>query len=254
MARENVADILCVGTQKAGTSWLHTMCNVHPRTYSFPNRRPVTSTNKEAHFFDWNPYKGVDWYRELLTPQQPDKLSMDFTPEYSLLTRGHIKLCRTLSPSAKVFYIVRDPVARAISALRMHYLWQESSPENMVEIVFDDKFLKIFQEARIVNFSGYVATVSLWREFYPDLHVLNYEDTLTDPREFILGVWEKIGLRHSELGEEKEKLFDEKLKTKVWESKKYKIAPQVIDYLNTVLQPHKEFAQRELGVKFKEQS
>ncbi|MBL0373217.1 sulfotransferase domain-containing protein [Rhizobium sp. KVB221] len=252
MARENVADILCVGTQKAGTSWLHTMCNIHPKTYSFPNRRPITSTNKEAHFFDWNPYKGVDWYRELLTPGGPDKLSMDFTPEYSLLTRGHIKLCRSLSPSAKVFYILRDPVARAVSALRMHYLWQESAEDSVVEILFDDKFLKIFQEARIMNFSGYVAAASLWREFYPNMHILNYEDTLSDPKKFILDVWGKIGLEWAELDDEKEDLFGKKLVTKVWETKKYFVAPQVYDYLNTVLRPHKEYSEREFGLKFAE--
>jgi hypothetical protein len=251
MARDNVADILCVGTQKAGTSWLHTMCNVHPKTYSFPNRKPITSTNKEAHFFDWNPYKGVDWYRELLTPLTADKLSMDFTPEYSILTRGHVKLCRNLSPSAKVFYIVRDPVKRAMSALRMHYMWQ-AGDEDVVEIKYDDKFLRIFQEARIVNFSSYVASVSLWREFYPRLHILNYEDTLANPRQFILDVWQKIGLSWDDLDSDKERLFEEKLKTKVWETKKYEVFPEVIDYLNVVLRPHKEFAERELGVKFNE--
>ncbi len=250
MARENIADILCIGTQKAGTSWLHTMCNIHPKTYSFPNRRPITSTNKEAHFFDWNPYKGVDWYRELLTPGAPGKLSMDFTPEYSILTRGHVKLCRTVSPSAKVFYILRDPVARAISALRMHYMWQDSGDEKPGEIKFDDKFLKIFQEARIVNFSGYVASVSLWREFYPDLNILKYEDSLKDPRKFISGVWQTIGLDWKDLDSEREKLFEEKLVTRVWETKKYTVDDKVVDYLNTVLRPHKEFAERELGFKF----
>jgi hypothetical protein len=250
MARQNVADILCVGTQKAGTSWMHTMCNIHPNTYSFPNRRPITSTNKEAHFFDWNPYKGVDWYRELLTPMSPEKLSMDFTPEYSLLTRGHIKLCRSLSPSAKVFYIVRDPVARATSALRMHYMWQAKDDAAVVNIDYDDKFLRIFQEARIVNFSSYVASADLWREFYPNMTILNYEDMLNDPRKFILGVWEKIGLDWNALGSDKEALFEEKLKTRVWETKKYEVAPQVTDYLNTVLRPHREFAERELGVSF----
>jgi len=252
MARQNIADILCIGTQKAGTSWLHTMCNVHPKTYSFPNRKPVTSTNKEAHFFDWNPYKGVDWYRELMMPGTPDKLSMDFTPEYSLLTRGHVKLCRSVSPSAKVFYLLRNPVARAVSALRMHYMWLSGDDEKEVRIDYNDTFLNIFQESRIVNFSSYVSSASLWREFYPDMQILNYEDNLKDPRKFVLDVWKTIGLDWKDLGGEREKLFEEKLTTKVWETKKYIVSDQVIDYLNVVLRPHREFAEREFGIKFSE--
>ncbi len=65
-ARENVTDILCIGAQKASTSWLHHVINAHQRTYAFPNSEPVTSTDKEAHFWDWNHHRGLDWYRNLM--------------------------------------------------------------------------------------------------------------------------------------------------------------------------------------------
>ena len=250
--RENIADILCIGTQKAGTSWLHTMCNLHPGAHSFPNNRPITSTTKEAHFFDWNPYRGVEWYRELMYPSRPDKLTMDFTPEYSMLTRGHVKLCKEISPTAKVLYVVRDPVARAVSALRMHYLWLSKKSVAPDSIEFDDTFLRIFQESKLVGFSSYNASAALWQSFYPDLRILNYEDSLKDARTYVLDVWKHVGLSYDDLDVNKKAEFEQKLQSKVWESEKYPVSQDVIDYLETVLRPHREFFERTHGMKFTE--
>ena len=33
-ARANITDILCIGAQKASTSWLHHVLNAHPRTHA----------------------------------------------------------------------------------------------------------------------------------------------------------------------------------------------------------------------------
>jgi hypothetical protein len=250
--RENIADILCIGTQKAGTSWLHTMCNIHPSTHSFPNRRPVTSTTKEAHFFDWNPYRGVEWYRNLMMPSSPGKLSMDFTPEYSTLARGHVKLCKEISPTAQVLFVVRDPIARAVSALRMHYLWYNKKHPNKDSIEFDDVFLKIFQESKLVTFSGYNSAVDLWKSFYPDMHILNYEDCLEDPRAYVVDIWNKIGLSYDALDEAKRQEFDEKLPSKVWESEKFPVSEKVLSYLHDVLEPHRDLFERSYGFKFTE--
>src|SRR6056297_1799218 len=113
--RENITDILCIGCQKGSTSWLHSVLNSHTGTYAFPNSEPVTSTSKEAHFWDWNHDRGVDWYRSLMTPDDPAKLALDFTPEYATLTNDQIAECKALNPTARVIYILRDPLARAVS-------------------------------------------------------------------------------------------------------------------------------------------
>ena len=122
-ARTNITDILCIGCQKGSTSWLHSVLSCHPDTHAFPNSKPVTSTNKEAHFWDWNHQRGVDWYRTLMTPPEPHLLTMDFTPEYAFLPDAKIAECKALNPTAKIIYILRDPTARAVSAQRMQMLW-----------------------------------------------------------------------------------------------------------------------------------
>ena len=44
ISKENVADILCIGTQKAGTSWLNNVLLEHPQIFMPPVN--------ELHFFD----------------------------------------------------------------------------------------------------------------------------------------------------------------------------------------------------------
>ena len=90
MSRENITDILCIGCQKGSTSWLHSVLNTHPATFAFEAAEPATSTNKEAHYWDWNRRRGPDWYRALMTPPDPALRSMDFTPEYAFLSEAQI--------------------------------------------------------------------------------------------------------------------------------------------------------------------
>ncbi|NBB81214.1 MAG: hypothetical protein GVY36_17550 [Verrucomicrobia bacterium] len=254
MQRNNCADIICIGTQKAATSWLHTMLNIHPNTYSFPNRRPITSTNKEVHFFDWNLHRGVDWYRELLTPAQPHKLSMDFTPEYGLLSVPCVKLCKSINPKSIVVFIVRDPVARATSALRMHYLWRFGRERvDDLSIEFDEDFLRVCQASDLFRFSQYVATWERWRQHYKDsLVLINYEDIASDPRRAILTLFERCGLSLDQLDEERRARFDEALGGRVWESQPFRVSTTVVNYLEHVLAPHRDLAERHFSIKFRE--
>ena len=52
MTRSSAADILCIGAQRAMTSWLHHGFSSHPDVWAFPNFEPLTSTSKEAHYWD----------------------------------------------------------------------------------------------------------------------------------------------------------------------------------------------------------
>merc|ERR1719223_544803 len=49
-------DFLCIGAQKAGTTWLHEMLSRHTNIV-------LPSEKKELHFWDWNRGKGLGWYK-----------------------------------------------------------------------------------------------------------------------------------------------------------------------------------------------
>lgn len=251
--RENCADILCIGAQKASTSWLHHVLNAHPATYSFPNSEPITSTTKEAHFWDWNHARGVDWYRSLLTPPEPERLSMDFTPEYSLMSDKQIAECKELNPTARVIYVLRDPLARAISALRMHTLWKSDGKDAaQVDITFDEEFIKMTQQARIFDMSSYVANYRRWAKYYDNILMLNYEDIVAEPDATIRRVYEHCGLDVDTMPAEARADFDARMQKRVWASVPYSVSPEVSFFLHGLLWPKREAAENNFKMRFQE--
>ena len=253
ITRENCADILCIGAQKASTSWLHHVINAHPRAYSFPNSKPITSTNKEAHFWDWNRQRGVDWYRSLMAPPEPDLLSLDFTPEYSLMSMAQIEECKQLNPSARVIFVLRDPLVRAISALRMHTLWRMGKDrEKEAQIEFGEDFLNLIKHAKIVEMSSYMANYMRWAKYYDDILVLNYEDIVANPHDVIARVYAHCGLDIETMPAEARAEFDKRMEKRVWTSVPYPVQSQALYFLHGLLWPKREAAERYFNFQFHE--
>jgi len=248
MSRENIADILCIGCQKGSTSWLHSVLNAHPRTHSFPDSEPVTSTVKEAHFWDWNHQRGVDWYRALMMPDDPAKLAMDFTPEYAFLNDHQIDECKALNPGARVIYILRDPLARAVSALRMHMLWHFGK-DHAEPLRLDETFHAFARDARLSLHGDYLRNLRAWKRRYPDLIVLNYEDFHTDRDGSVRRIYAALGLDIS--GADQERLT-RLMGSRVWASEKFPMDRSVLMFLQGLTWRFRQDAAQDLGMRFAE--
>lgn len=248
MTRENVTDILCIGCQKGSTSWLHSVVSAHPRTHAFPSRDQQTSTNKEAHFWDWNHKRGVDWYRELMAPEDPSLLTMDFTPEYAFLPEAHIAECKALNPSAKVIYILRDPMARAVSAIRMHMLWRLGK-EHAEPLHRDEQLYTFARQARLSLHGDYLRNLRAWRKHYPDLILLNYEHFHTDRAGSVAAIYEALGLDIAEAHPEKLKRL---MGSRVWASEKFQMDRSVLMFLQGLTWRFRLECESELDIRFTE--
>ena len=151
-------DFLCIGAQKAGTTWLHKNLLSHPAVWMPPL--------KEIHYFDsvhsdrndeFNPtprrpdavLKGVrrtlesdsdanrkietiyllaligirqlddEWYGRIFQSARQDQLCGEITPAYALLPHSGIEHIVRLNPAIKIIFVLRDPIGRAWSELRM---------------------------------------------------------------------------------------------------------------------------------------
>ncbi|MXU66204.1 sulfotransferase [Oceanomicrobium pacificus] len=149
-------DLLVIGAQKAGTSWLHEM---------FADRADCwVPPFKELHFFDhkfcpenrrwtrWHVKKGLrdararldargdldaatadwldrigtppffngTWYRGIFAAAPPDRFKVDVTPEYCAIGPDGIAFVAKFLKSARFLYLIRDPLDRALSQLRMN--------------------------------------------------------------------------------------------------------------------------------------
>jgi hypothetical protein len=136
---EACPDFLCVGAQKAGTSWLFHQLTLHPDFWMPPI--------KELYYFDtlsrvkrYNPPRCKDerdeWflarlmelsalpdieleaYSQLFAPKAA-LLSGDISPSYSALNDEVIEQVVNYFPNLKVIFLARDPVERAWSHLCM---------------------------------------------------------------------------------------------------------------------------------------
>ncbi|WP_323036915.1 sulfotransferase domain-containing protein [Pararhodobacter sp.] len=228
--RENITDILCIGCQKGSTSWLHSVLNFHPQTWSFADSEPITSTDKEAHFWDWNHHRGVAWYRQLMTPPRADCLTMDFTPEYAYLSDSQIAECKSLNPSAKVIYILRDPLARAVSALRMHILWHYGNGYS-TPLALNDRFFEFAKEARLTLHGQYLKNIAAWRVQYPDMMLINYEDFHTNREDSVAEIFKALDLEQDAITGAAAKGFSAMMNKRVWASEQFPMERSVLMFL-----------------------
>jgi len=249
--RSNITDILCIGCQKGSTSWLHSVLAVHPDTYSFPNSQPVTSTDKEAHFWDWNHHRGVEWYRTLMTPPEPHRLSMDFTPEYAILPGDKIAQCKALNPTARIIYILRDPLARAVSALRMHMLWRYGDAQEEA-LHLDDAFFDLIGKARLDAHGSFLRNLFNWKHHYEDILVLNYEDFHSDRMANVSRVMDYVGLDASRLDAPAQEKLDQLMARRIWESAPFAIDRDVLMFLHGYTWRTRDAVAGALGMHFTE--
>jgi len=250
-ARENITDILCIGCQKGSTSWLHSVISTHSATWAFPNSNPITSTDKEAHFWDWNRKRGVDWYRQLMTPPDPALRTLDFTPEYAGLPDHDIAECKALNPTARVIYILRDPLARAVSAVRMQMLWHLGK-DHTEPLHLDAVFDKVSQLPRLAMHGDYVRNVRAWRRHYPDLILLNYEDFHTDRAGSVTRILAELGLDYAGFDDAGRARLQRLMGGRVWASEPFAMDRSVLMTLHGLTWRYRQEAEEHLGMRFAE--
>lgn len=247
MIRENATDILGIGAQRAMTSWLHRVLTAHQLVTAFPNCDPVTSTDKEAHYWDRNHHRGKDWYRVLMRPLNDEMKSLDITPEYAFLSESQIADCKTLNPSARVIYLLRDPLARAVSAIRMRTVWATNhAPAKALTLTMGPEFLERCRNARLEQHSAYADNLARWRVAYPDLLVLTTETIIADPVAAVARILDHIGLP----GPVPEMLAC--LPERIWVTPRYPLSRDCLAFLHGLTWSDREALAATEGITFTE--
>ena len=260
-----VPDFLCIGAQKAGTSWLDAMLRQHEEVFLPPM--------KEVHFFDFiylpehrrsirfDYFKTLDrlrrrpglgdyaeriaaiprrrdaWYREVFElPAAAGRLKGEITPAYALLPPDGVARVRATNPGVRILLVVRDPVDRALSQLRMtasRRRWQAVDAARIAEIGEEGL-------AGVLGRSGYRASIERWEAAFPtgQLLYLPYGEMRAAPERFLRQAEDFLGLApraYAGLGEV------------VHATRPVEVAPEVVARLEGALAPERDWLARRFG-------
>ncbi|MBK4216225.1 sulfotransferase [Paracoccus caeni] len=203
---------LCIGAQKAGTSWLAQMLGQHPQIWIppfkeaqyfnhlfLPDHRQWTGwhyRNKlkeirerhvkrnvpmppelDAYLVDLTSRRMFhnQWYKRIFAPAPKTAMPMDFTPEYSGLPDEGVDYIHDFMPKARVIYLIRHPVDRAVSQLRMNLRRKKSAPATISE------WLTAIEDPVLIERGDYASYLPRWLARFPDMLVLPFGRIARDP-------------------------------------------------------------------------
>jgi Sulfotransferase family len=190
-------DFLCVGAQKAGTSWLYRQCEPHPDFWMPPlkelhyfnkltkaqrtNNSPRCRDERDVCFREGvgrlgaRPYFDMESYARLFA-YKGSRLSGDITPAYSMLNEEIIERVVCHFPNLKVIFLARDPVERAWSQLSMGVRLGRISRFDATNV---DEVIQKLLHPHVLLLSYPSKIVTRWRRYVrPDLFRLYFFDDL----------------------------------------------------------------------------
>ena len=270
-------DFLCIGAQKAGTSWLNNVLLEHPQIFMPPinelhffdrlgdvraplRQRQINLAKKairreEARGGKGNPdyirylnqiisfpQANLDWYKAAYSWPVADGVRKgDITPAYLEIDEQHVRYARELLGPVKLILIVRRPLDRLLSQLRM---WAARSTR--ADVPQDEKeWMDLFLDmSGKTNRGSYSSGVGLWRDHFgaDNMLILPYGDMKTDPRGMIDRIEAHLGVAHHE----NYQLLTEQIHV----TKKLEVAPSVVAAAAALTAAEDDYIRREFGEAF----
>jgi hypothetical protein len=206
-------DFVIIGAAKAGTTSLFGWLSEHPFI--------APASQKEVHYFDYNYFRGEDWYRQHF-PRRANRerfafehgrpfLTGEASPSYMSHHWAPERLARLL-PEAKLLVALRNPVDRAYSQFQMSRRENEEPLESFMDAIAAEETRLAPERARMLADRGYnswpigcwsylmrgryAEQVERWLTLFrrDQLHFLTLEQLAVEPQEALDGVHGFLGL------------------------------------------------------------
>lgn len=143
-------DFLGIGSQKAGTTWLHANLSCHPDLF--------LTAQKELHYFDWSYHTRLVNYARHFA-EAGNRVAGEITPGYQLLPANRVRMIKSLCPALRLLFIVRNPIDRAWSQAKMGLGVKRG---RSLETVSDDEFIAFFRSKPSVGRGSYTEAIDRW--------------------------------------------------------------------------------------------
>jgi hypothetical protein len=108
-----------------------------------------------------------NWYRRVFAPCPKSKVSIDITPEYASVPSEGVEYARRiLGPDLRLIYLIREPVERALSQMRMYIGRRKSIPET------PEAWERILSEPDLTDRGNYASHIPRWEANFPKKSIL----------------------------------------------------------------------------------
>lgn len=263
--------ILCIGAQKAGTSWLYENLRTNPAVWSPPF--------KELHFFDYKfvddskswarwhvkssikkilktssiteeqrrylialleePILNGNWYKKAFSPAPIDSIGMDATPEYCSVPEVGIRFIKKFLVDPHIIYIIRDPVQRALSQIRMNmYRKKRDFSDQMA-------WMEAAKEPVVSARGNYKDFIPQWDRVFPDVLYVPFGAISEDPLCLLRLVESHCGIPEFRY---------ENAHRQVFSSVKVETPAEVLEYLSAELSSQRYYLEERFGSSFVHQT
>jgi hypothetical protein len=212
-------DFLCVGSEKAGTTWLWKMLRRHP-DIGLTAKKELRYFAQAGSKFDYGHLQTLQDLLEnrLSAPMKRQAMESlateirllcggdrsylanfgamteqvvgEVSPQYLLLKGHRLNHLKSIVPDAKIIVMVRDPVDRALSGGKMLIAAKQG--------VLDDASLLAESCGRLqLAHSRYSANIERFeRAFDGRVHVGFYDDISASPQDLLRGICRFLGVEH----------------------------------------------------------
>ena len=219
--------IVGIGAQKAGTTWLAQMLAQHPQVWLPPFKEVQFFNHRYVpDHRDWLPWHfrrarqnaekrhaargeplpaALDayltritrgemftnhWYKQVFAPAPEGALPCDITPEYSTLPDAGVAFASAFLPRARFIYIIRHPVDRAVSQIKMGLARRRQAARSVAD------WMALIDDPEIYQRGDYAAYVPRWQAHVADgrLLILPFGQIAADPATFLRRVEAHCGL------------------------------------------------------------
>ena len=215
-------NFMCIGAQKAGTTWLYYNLKNHPQIGLPPlkridyfrntSRKPLIMNNlfclhkrhrlcylikkvlkllRRGQSANWYlrylfQKRSDDWYASLF-PSQPGMLTADISPAYATVDTTIVEHIYALMPKLKIIYLLRNPIDRIWSHIAMNFAQID---KKSFKDLNEKKIKNFLNKAGTVRHSQYLQTLKIWEKIYPkeQIFIGFYEQLKEAPKELFKNI------------------------------------------------------------------
>ena len=183
-ANGRLPNVLIVGAQKSGTTWLHNSLGKSARVFA--------TAQKELNFFNKkDPTAHLEAYRKNFPDGAEYYYFLESTPHYFRLPfeRGDVALnIQKILGAPKLITLFRNPIERYESAY-IHHMMRERFPYNA-------EISEICDDFNMLSLGKYAEITRHWQGIFPDLGLFFYDDIQRDPMRLVTRVMAFLGLEN----------------------------------------------------------